>query len=56
MTRPRFLGGNARRLYRIEPPQNIIRERVCEIQRPDWWPNEAEIEASLAPEASVTYR
>ena len=52
----RFLGGNARRLYRIEPPQNIIRERVCEIQRPDWWPTEAEIEASLAPEASVTYR
>ena len=52
----RFLGGNARRLYRIEPPQNIIRERVCEIQRPDWWPTEAEIEASLAHEASVTHR
>ena len=52
----RFLGGNARRLYRIEPPQSIIRERVCEIQRPDWWPTEAEIEASLAPEASVTHR
>ena len=52
----RFLGGNARRLYRIEPPQSIIRERVCEIQRPDWWPTEAEIEASLAPEASVTLR
>ena len=52
----RFLGGNARRLYRIEPPAHIIRERVCEIQRPDWWPSEAEIEASLAPEASVTYR
>ena len=52
----RFLGGNARRLYRIETPQNIIRERVCEIQRPDWWPTEAEIEASLAHEASVTHR
>ena len=52
----RFLGGNARRLYRIEPPQSIIRERVCEIQRPDWWPTEAEIEASLVPEASVTLR
>ena len=52
----RFLGGNARRLYRIEAPQNIIRERVCEIQRPDWWPTEAEIEASLAHEASVTHR
>ena len=52
----RFLGGNARRLYRIEPPENIIRERVCEIQRPDWWPTEAEIEASLEPEASVTHR
>ena len=52
----RFLGGNARRLYRIEAPQNVIRERVCQIQRPDWWPTEAEIEASLAPEASVTHR
>lgn len=52
----RFLGGNARRLYRIEPPEHIIRERVCEIQRPDWWPTEAEIEASLEPEASVTHR
>ena len=52
----RFLGGNARRLYRIEAPQSIIRERVCEIQRPDWWPTEAEIEASLAPEASVAHR
>ena len=52
----RFLGGNARRLYRIDPPQSIIRERVCEIQRPDWWPTEAEIQASLAPEASVTLR
>ena len=52
----RFLGANARRLYRIEPPKNIIRERVCEIQRPGWWPTETEIEASLAPEASVTHR
>ena len=52
----RFLGGNARRLYRIEAPQTIIRERVCEIQRPDWWPTEAEIQASLAPEASVSHR
>ena len=52
----RFLGGNARRLYRIEPPRNVIRERVCQIERPDWWPTEAEIEASLAPEASVTHR
>ena len=52
----RFLGGNARRLYRIEAPRNVIRERVCQIQRPDWWPTEAEIEASLAPEASVTHR
>ena len=52
----RFLGGNARRLYRIEPPEHIIRERVCEIQRPDWWPTQAEIEASLEPEASVIHR
>jgi predicted TIM-barrel fold metal-dependent hydrolase len=52
----RFLGGNARRLYNIEPPKTIIRERICEIQRPEWWPTEAEIEAALVPEASVTRR
>jgi hypothetical protein len=52
----KFLGANARRLYNIEPPATIIRERVCEIQRPDWWPSAEEIEASLKPEASVTRR
>ena len=49
----RFLGGNARRLYNIEAPKNIIRHRVTEIERPDWWPTEEEITASLRPEASV---
>jgi hypothetical protein len=49
----KFLGVNARRLYNITPPTTIIRERVCEIQRPDWWPTEAEIQTSLRPEASV---
>lgn len=52
----KFLGGNARRMYRIEAPKTIIRERVCEIQRPDWWPTEEEIAAALHPEASVTRR
>ena len=50
----RFLGGNARRLYNINPPKKIIRDRVTEIQRPDWWPTETEIKESLKPEASVT--
>jgi hypothetical protein len=50
----RFLGANARRLYNIKAPTTIIRERVCEIQRPDWWPTAAEVEAALKPEASVT--
>ena len=49
----RFLGGNARRLYNIEAPKNIIRHRVTEIERPDWWPTEEEITASLRAEASV---
>ena len=49
----RFLGGTARRLYNIEPPKNIIQERVTEILRPDWWPTEQEIKAALKPEASV---
>ena len=52
----KFLGGNARRLYSIEPPKNIIRHRVTEIERPDWWPTEEEIAASLKPEASVRRR
>jgi predicted TIM-barrel fold metal-dependent hydrolase len=52
----KFLGANARRLYNIKPPTTIIRERVCEIQRPDWWPTAEEIAASLKPEASVTHR
>ena len=50
----RFLGTNARRLYNIEPPNKIIRERVTEIQRPDWWPDQDEIRESLKPESSVT--
>ena len=52
----KFLGANARCLYNIQPPTTIIRERVCEIQRPDWWPTEEEIAASLRPEASVIRR
>jgi hypothetical protein len=26
---------------------------VTEIERPDWWPTEEEVKASLKPEASV---
>jgi hypothetical protein len=50
----KFLGGNARRLYKVQAPRQIIRDRVTEIERPDWWPTEAEIRASLKPEAAVT--
>jgi predicted TIM-barrel fold metal-dependent hydrolase len=49
----KFLGGNARRLYNVPPPRTIIRERICEIERPDWWPTEDEIRAALRPEAAV---
>ena len=49
----RFLGENARRLYGIDPPREFIRERVTEIERPDWWPTEAEIRRSLEPEAAL---
>ena len=48
-----FLGGNARRLYNIKPPKHFIRERVTEIQRPDWWPTDEEVKEALKPEASV---
>ena len=49
----RFLGENARRLYNIKPPKTIIRDRVTELQRPDWWPDDAEIAEALKPESSV---
>src|SRR5579863_2184008 len=50
----KFLGGNARKLYRIDVPKNFIADRVTEIVRPDWWPTEEEIKRSLKPEASVS--
>src|SRR5436309_3955213 len=50
----KFLGGNARRLYKVQAPAKIIRDRVTEIERPDWWPTEEEIRASLRPEAAIT--
>jgi len=49
----KFLGENARKLYQIEAPQKFIRERVTEIERPDWWPTDQEVRKSLRPEASV---
>src|SRR4029077_18249264 len=50
----KFLGANARRLYNVQAPANIIRERVTEIERPDWWPTDEEVRAALRPEAAVT--
>jgi predicted TIM-barrel fold metal-dependent hydrolase len=50
----KFLGSNARRLYRIDTPKKIIEHRVTEIERPNWWPTEDEVKAALAPDASVT--
>jgi uncharacterized protein len=52
-TQAKMLGENARRLYRISPPKVFIRERICEIERPDWWPQEAEIRDSLKPESAL---
>jgi len=52
----KFLGANARRLYKVQAPAQIIRERVTEIERPDWWPTEDEVRAALRPEAAVTRR
>jgi predicted TIM-barrel fold metal-dependent hydrolase len=49
----KFLGENARKLYHIEPPKNFIRERVTEIQRPDWWPTEEEVKRALEPESAI---
>lgn len=49
----KFLGGNARRLYKIQAPRSFITERVTEIERPDWWPTEAEITHAMTAEASL---
>jgi hypothetical protein len=50
----KFLGGNARRLYKVQAPAKIIRDRVTEIERPNWWPTEEEVRASLQPAVAVT--
>jgi uncharacterized protein len=50
----KFLGGNARRLYKVQAPATIIRDRVTEIERPDWWPTDEEVRTALHPEAAVT--
>ena len=49
----KFLGGNARKLYNITAPTSFIRDRVTEIQRPDWWPTEEEVKNALRPEAAI---
>jgi hypothetical protein len=49
----KFLGENARKLYKIEAPKTFIRERVTEIERPDWWPTDEEVRQSLKPEAAL---
>ena len=49
----RFLGDNARRLYKIKPPARFIQDRVTEIERPDWWPTDDEVKQALRPEAAM---
>ena len=38
----------------VGSPANITRQRVTEIERPDWWPTDEEVHAALRPEAGVT--
>jgi len=52
----KFLGTNARELYHIAPPKKFIRERVTEIERPEWWPTDEEVKRSLDPEAAIVRR
>lgn len=49
----KFLGGNARKMYRIDPPKRFIGDRVTEIERPDWWPTDQEVKEALKPEAAL---
>jgi hypothetical protein len=50
-----MLGENARRLYKIKPPRTVIRQRICEIERPDWWPTAEEILKALKPESALAH-
>jgi predicted TIM-barrel fold metal-dependent hydrolase len=52
----KFLGENARKMYRIDTPKTFIRDRVTEIERPDWWPTDEEVQRSLEPEAGIVRR
>jgi len=52
----RMLGANARRLYNIKAPTTFIRDRVTEIERPDWWPADEEIKEAMRPDAGVMFR
>jgi uncharacterized protein len=52
----KMLGGNARRLYNIKEPATIIRDRVTEIERPDWWPADEEITKAHSSDAGVIRR
>lgn len=49
----KFLGENARRLYKIDAPKQFITDRVTEIERPEWWPTAEEVKESLKPQAAV---
>ena len=49
----KFLGGNARKMYRIDPPKSFIGDRVTEIERPEWWPTDEEVKEALIPEAAL---
>jgi len=49
----KFLGANARALYGIDPPKRFITDRVTEIERPDWWPSDEEVQRSLIAEAAL---
>jgi uncharacterized protein len=49
----KFLGENARKLYKIDAPKKFIHERVTEIERPEWWPSDEEVRESLKPEAAL---
>jgi predicted TIM-barrel fold metal-dependent hydrolase len=52
----KMLGANARRLYHIKAPAKFIRDRVTEIERPDWWPTEDEMKEALKPDAGLIFQ
>jgi hypothetical protein len=49
----RLMGGNARRMYDIEPPTHFVEREPDAPARPDWYPRLEDVEREFAPLEAV---